>query len=363
MAIQDSRQDRHGDGLQEMRGTDRESARLAALKAYQILDTGRDHAFDAITELAIRIYQVPASTISLVDKDRIWFKSQQGLPVNEIERVPGLCATAIESDGPYLINDASQDQRSCENPLVTGGLGLRFYAAIPLRTRAGHALGTLTIIDTQPRALTLDELEDLKALARVTIELIEHSLAVHQVAALNETLGELNTRLQIQANHDELTSLLNRRATMAQLEKMHALSVREQKPLSLILADLDYFKAINDQYGHVAGDQILVQVAHRLNQVARQSDYVGRIGGEEFMVIMYPCSEADARQVAERIMQEFARAAFSLPNGATVALTVSIGIYSSESREIPDVKAIFKSTDDALYKAKHQGRNRISIVP
>lgn len=346
-----------------MIGAGQESARLEALKAYQILDTGRDQAFDAVTELAMRIYQVPASTISLVDKGRIWFKSHQGLPVNEIERVPGLCASAIESDGPYLINDASQDNRSCQNPLVTGDLGLRFYAAIPLRTHDGFAIGTLTIIDTKPRALGMEALEDLKKLARITIELIEHSLAVHKVAALNQSLGELNSRLEVQANHDEMTGLLNRRATMAQLEKVHALSVREHKPLSLILADLDHFKAINDQYGHIAGDQILVQVSERLQSVARQSDYVGRIGGEEFMILMYPCSEADARQVAERIMQEFGRVPFLLPDGATVELTVSIGIYSSESRVIPDVKAIFKSTDDALYMAKHQGRNRISIVP
>ena len=120
-----------------------EFQRMAAVRRYDVLDTPPDGAFDRITALAARRFGVPISIISIVDEDRIWFKSRHGLPVGQIGRDPGLCASAILSNDPYILTDASIDPRSLANPLVAGDFGLRFYAGVPLTTSDGHNLGTL----------------------------------------------------------------------------------------------------------------------------------------------------------------------------------------------------------------------------
>ena len=124
-----------------------ESNRLQALKRYEILDMPPEGNFDRITLLASKVFNVPIAIVSLVDEDRIWFKSSQGLgDVNEIGKSPGLCASAILSDEVYLVEDARNDPRSLANPLVTGAFGLEFYAAAPLKTQDGHNLGTFCAI-------------------------------------------------------------------------------------------------------------------------------------------------------------------------------------------------------------------------
>ena len=154
-----------------------EKERLAAVRRYDILDTPPDGAFDRITALAARRFKVPISIISIVDEDRIWFKSHHGLEVDAIGREPGLCASAILSREAYVLVDASVDPRALANPLVAGEFGLRFYAAVPLTTQDGHNLGTLCVIDKEPRPVTQDEIDDLKDLASLVIDQLELRLA------------------------------------------------------------------------------------------------------------------------------------------------------------------------------------------
>ncbi len=152
---------------------DDEARRLAAVRRYDVLDTPPDGAFDRITALAARLCRVPISTITIVDEDRIWFRSSHGVEVEEIGRDAGLCASAILHDGPYVVADAASDPRTLAHPLVRGELGLRFYAAAPLMTEDGHRLGTLNIIDVEPRAVTDDELAHLQDLAAVVMDELE----------------------------------------------------------------------------------------------------------------------------------------------------------------------------------------------
>ena len=154
-----------------------EAKRMAAVRRYDILDTPPDGAFDRITALAARRFGVPISIVSIVDEDRIWFKSHHGLPVEQIDREPGLCASAILGDDPYLLPDASIDPRSLANPLVAGDFGLRFYAGVPLKTSDGHNLGTLCVIDKEPRPIDEKQIEDLKDLASVVMDQIEMQLS------------------------------------------------------------------------------------------------------------------------------------------------------------------------------------------
>jgi two-component sensor histidine kinase len=167
-----------------------EPQRLAAVRRYDILDTPPDGAFDRITALAARRFGVPISIISIVDYDRIWFKSHHGVPVEQIGRDPGLCASAILSDDPHILTDASIDARSLANPLVAGDFGLRFYAGVPLTTDDGHNLGTLCIIDKEPRPIDQSQIDDLKDLAAIVMDQIEMQLSARQAVSQAELMAK-----------------------------------------------------------------------------------------------------------------------------------------------------------------------------
>ena len=160
-----------------------EAQRLEALRRFDVLDTPRDGAFDRITRLASEILEMPISIVSLVDHDRIWFKSTHGLEgVDEIDRVPGLCASAILGEEIWEIKDAKVDPRALANPLVAGEFGLRFYAGSPLRTGDGYNLGTLCVIDKRPRALTEKQARVLHDLAALVVDELELRLAARRQA-------------------------------------------------------------------------------------------------------------------------------------------------------------------------------------
>ena len=170
------------DGAASIRASD-EAARLEAVHRYHILDTPQDGAFDRITALASRLFSVPIAIVSVVDQDRIWFKSHHGLDVEEVDREPGLCASAILQNEPWIIEDARLDSRSLANPLVAGALGLQFYAGIPLHTPDGHNLGTLCIMDRHPRTLAHEELTTLEDLAAIVMHDLEQRMQSQQSAS------------------------------------------------------------------------------------------------------------------------------------------------------------------------------------
>ncbi len=153
-----------------------ETKRMENLRHYEILDTPPDGAFDEITSLAAKIFDVPVAIISLVDSDRIWFKSAYGLDVDEISRDPGLCSSAILSDDIYCVENARVDARTLSNPLVAGVMGLQFYAAAPLKSKAGFNLGTICIIDKTPRKLSAKEASILMQLSRIVMDQVELKL-------------------------------------------------------------------------------------------------------------------------------------------------------------------------------------------
>lgn len=166
-----------------------EADRMAAVRRYQILDTPPDGSFDRVTALAARRFGVPISIISIVDHDRIWFKSHHGLDVQQIGRDPGLCASAILSSEAHILIDASTDIRSLANPLVAGDFGLRFYAGVPLETSDGFNLGTLCVIDKSPRTVDQDQIDDLKDLASLVVDQLELRLAARQAVEKAELLA------------------------------------------------------------------------------------------------------------------------------------------------------------------------------
>lgn len=217
-----------------------EEGRLAAVRRYDVLDTPPDGAFDRITALAARLFGVPISIISIVDHDRIWFKSHHGLDASEIGRDPGLCASAICQVEPWLVNDAQLDVRTIDNPLVAGELGLRFYFGVPLTTMDGFNLGTLNVIDFEPREVTDDEVATLTDLAAIVVDELEVRIAVR-------TKLEERRQRALELNDDVVQGL-----AVAQLALQAG---REEQALAAIDSTLGAAQGIVGELLESAGDR------------------------------------------------------------------------------------------------------------
>lgn len=187
-----------------------EAARLAAIRRYDVLDTPPDGAFERVTRLAARLLRTPIAIVSIVDEDRIWFKSKYGLDVSQIDRAPGLCASAILHDEPWIVSDARHDPRTLANPLVASSFGLQFYAGAPLHTQDGYNLGTLCVIDREPRVVDEDEKQVLVDLAAIVIDELELRLAARNVltaADERETMTRKRQQQAMQLNDDVVQAL------------------------------------------------------------------------------------------------------------------------------------------------------------
>ncbi|MDP9797888.1 signal transduction histidine kinase [Catenuloplanes nepalensis] len=179
-----------------------EAGRLAMLHDLEVLDTDPEQEFDDIVKLASHVCGVPMSLVSLVDADRQWFKAKVGTEVDETSRDVSFCAHAILGKDLLVVPDVHEDRRFADNPLVAGDPGVRFYAGAPLVTSDGFALGTLCVVDSEPRRLNLDQLQALRALSRqVTAQLELRRYA----KALNRTVARLQ---DIERRRDDFANLL-----------------------------------------------------------------------------------------------------------------------------------------------------------
>jgi sigma-B regulation protein RsbU (phosphoserine phosphatase) len=168
-----------------------EAERIAAVRRYDILDTPPDGTFDRIAALAADLFDVPIGIVSIVDTDRIWFKAHHGVDVTEIDRDPGLCASAILGDEPWIVTDARNDPRALANPLVAGDFGLQFYAGVPLTTHDGYNLGTLCVLGHHPRGVSDRQSRVLSELAALVVHELELRLEAREaVAAAGRRLRE-----------------------------------------------------------------------------------------------------------------------------------------------------------------------------
>ncbi len=159
-----------------------EKERLQTLRELLILDTAPERRFDLLTQYAATLFEVPIALVSLVDENRQWFKSRQGIEATETPRSVSFCHHAILQHGTLVINDTLEDPRFQNNPLVTGEPGIRFYAGAPLRMNNGHLVGTLCIIDRKPRQLDAAQLAELEELSRIV------ALELQGIAATDQFL-------------------------------------------------------------------------------------------------------------------------------------------------------------------------------
>ena len=313
-----------------------EECRLEELRSFDILDTLPDPSFDRITLLAKTVFQTPIALISLVDTDRQWFKSNQGLEAPETPRAHAFCHYTIQQNEPLIIEDATLDPRTKDNPLVTGDPFIRFYAGAPLMTRNGYKLGSLCIIDRKPQTIDMDKTTVLQTLAAMVVDEME---------------------LRKLAGNDSLTGALTRRA----FDEAAALALlRTQRHLTActaLMIDLDHLKGINDQFGHAAGDALLMKTVQICRENLRKTDPIGRRGGDEFCILLEDTNAEGACIVAERIRKALASMSLDI-DGKTIHLTASFGLAQWRSSD-KTVENLLARADEALYCAKENGRNAI----
>lgn len=319
---------------------DDEPARLAALKRLAVLDTPAEEPFEHVVSLVRSILNVPIAAVSLIDADRQWFKARAGLTPTETPRSVSFCSHAIEDTRPFLIEDAREDDRFAGNPLVTGDPGIRSYAGIPLRTAEGYNVGALCAIDRKPRTFEPSEVAMLENLARI----VEKELELRRIA-----------------ERDVLTGALTRRAfaerAMVEIDRFH----RYGRPTTLVLADLDHFKSVNDTHGHIAGDCVLREVARLVTEIKRDGDVLGRLGGEEFAVLLPETHAGPAHAAVERFRKTLEDHRIALADGTTIQVTASFGIAEA-GQNITSVDEWLAAADKPLYAAKRLGRNRSELA-
>lgn len=315
-----------------------EPARQAALDRYQVLDTPPEPSFDRITELVRSILGVPISVVSLVDRDRQWFKARAGIEASETPRDISFCNHSIRQRIPMVIPDAREDARFCNSPLVTANPNIRSYAGIPLETPDGYNIGSLCAIDTVPRQFDAAQIAILQNLAALAVDQLE---------------------LRRIAERDHLTGALTRRAFLAEMNGAIALFERHQRPASLLLFDIDHFKHVNDTHGHPVGDQVIQGVVQLCGALQRPSDSLGRLGGEEFGILLPETGQEDAAKAAQRFCDAIAATEMASPLRLNV--TASFGVAEIGTGRTTG-ESWLATADVALYQAKRDGRNRIAIA-
>lgn len=310
-----------------------EPGRIAALRRLEVLDTVPEAQFDKIVALVCTVLEVPSAAVTLVDEHRQWNKAREGLAAAELPRSASFCSHTIRQREPLVVEDATLDPRFAENVFVTAPGGIRAYAGVPLTTADGYNVGALCAIDVVPRRFTPAQLEVLVKFAQLVVDELE----LRQIAAT-----------------DQLTGALSRRGFLAVIDKELARYRRGGAPAALILLDIDHFKRVNDSWGHATGDTVLRELVACCVAQLRPNDTVGRLGGEEFALLLPDCGPAAALATAERMRGAIAATGFGVDRALTV--TASFGIAPHTGQRVAETW--IAAADAPLYMAKRTGRNR-----
>lgn len=317
-----------------------EEGRILALERYDILDAPEEASFENVMNLVQMVLKVPMCAISLVDRNRLCFKAQRGLGVDEVPRRNTLCDIAISQTTPLAVEDVFTDLRFADCALSLAQPRVRSYLGIPLRSPEGYNIGTLCVMDTVPRLFAETDYAVLNNFAKVIMNDLE---------------------LRQAASKDHLTGTLSRRAWIEKSELEVERAARYKRPISLAVLDIDRFKYVNDTFGHPAGDRVIKYIAALCKKMIRKSDYCGRLGGEEFAIMMPETGLADAYTVTERIRASFEKALIDVGAANPLSCTISVGVTERARHEL-ELAPFVRRADEALYQAKNDGRNRVEAA-
>lgn len=316
-----------------------EHERLRDLERFGVLGNRSDIHLDRLVELACLIFAVPMAAISLVTSDRQWFLAEKGLHITETPRGVAFCAHAIMGDSVMVVPNALKDERFSRNPLVTSDPQIRFYAGAPLRSSSGHNLGTLCVIDCRPLEPTPEQIRELELLSQLVMR-------------------ELDLRRQ--RFLCPITGLPIRQQFLRIAEQEFQRARIEGRGLSLLLFDIDNFRAINNRWGHQAGDDVMADLCKMTRQFLREADFAGRLGDGEFALLLVDSPPEHAMQTAESLRQ----AVSTMPgvhSHSDVQLHISGGLTSLGSHDKAFGDLLLRA-EQALHLAKSNGRNQIATL-
>jgi len=308
-----------------------EPERLHALRTLKILDTSHEERFDRVTRMAKRMFGVPISLVSLIDEDRQWFKSAQGIEVSETSREVSFCGHAINQDGLFIIPNAIEDERFHDNPLVIDAPNIRFYAGYPLKLRQGINIGTLCLIDSKPREMDEEDRQLLRDLGAM----IEQEIKSIQMATL-----------------DALTMISNRLGFMTLVDHSLKICRRNKLSVSLMLFDLNKFKAINDTYGHHEGDFALITFAKIMLKSFRESDIIARLGGDEFVVMLLGANEQSIQTILDQFKVSTDNVNKTLNKPYSIQYSVGFAHFPHDTDK--SIEEMLQAADAAMFADKRQ---------
>jgi diguanylate cyclase (GGDEF)-like protein len=268
----------------------------------------------------------------------------------------------IKTGQPRIINDLegyleNHPQSDSTSKIVAEGM--RSSLTCPL-IAVGKPFGFLFFSSMKKNAYNEGHQGFFLEIAGQLSVILEKSRLYQDLLTATEKLQEAKVALEHQATRDSLTELWNRRSVLDLLKREMARASREERPLAAVMVDIDHFKRINDEIGHLAGDEVLRELTQRVGSCLRSADILGRLGGEEFLIVLYPGDEQTAREVMERARQACAAHPVKTEAGELV-VTVSLGAAIVEHVNGLDVPTVLRTADSALYRAKNEGRNRSMV--
>jgi diguanylate cyclase (GGDEF)-like protein len=351
---------RHG-GMIEASKPANEEERMASLEAARILDTPIEERFERITRMVCQLLNVPMSSFTLVDAERQWFKSAQGIKGSESPRDISFCGHTILEDNLLHVSDAREDHRFADNPLVTGAPFISFYAGYPVRAPDGHKIGTLCAVDTQPRELTPEQIRTLRDLAAM----VETELRANILSKAESDIRNQHDKDSRRGLVDPLTRLWNRYGIMDMLRREWEEAAQTQQPIAIAKVDIDHFKSVNEQYGHQLGDAVLQIVARDFLSALRREDAVGRLGAEEFLIVLPGCLPSALFPTVDRLRLAVTKTPVNTGIGE-IHLTASFGAAAEVPKPgegtLQAIEKLLTRADDALSRAKRAGRNQVKTA-
>jgi diguanylate cyclase (GGDEF)-like protein len=321
-----------------------EAERLKNLDYLKILYTPAEERFDRITRIARRIFDVPVALVTLVSEDTLWFKSNQGFYDIEAPREISFCGHSILCEGPLIIQNAEKDPDFFDNPLVTSGPRIRFYAGFPIRFH-GTPLGTLCVMDMVRRQFNPSDVDALRGLAAWTEnELKLNRMSVAQMKLISK-LNESERRSMI----DPVTRVWNRTAMEQVLESEVARAKRRKTAMALLQVGVIGFEGIVGRHGETAGDEVLREVTQRIRNCVRPHDVVGRVDNHEFLIFLGGRNAVETKSIASRISARIADEPVKVENKA---IPVRLNIGAAASRTVTDLmlRKLKKLADAAMYE-------------
>ena len=336
-----------------------ERERQHALDLLRVHDVRPTDRLAEIVALAAEVCGVTMAGVSVVDAERVHYLAGVGIPpadsLSGVARDASFCTYAILETQPLVVPDASTDARFFDLPMLSGDPPVRFYASVPLIEHGGHAIGALWVMSSEPRDLDGAQLSALSVLSRQAMAQLQlAALESDHVGALDE-LEMARRNLEFLMTHDALTGLHNRKAALDLVEGLVPLNEAGSMNTAVLFIDLDDFEDVNDELGHDAGDRVLVTLADRLHLGARGDDFVARLAGDQFVIVVPHAPPLAPEQMARRVLQMV-----SIPveyHGAAITMTASVGV-ARWGGTVRDAADLIASGDAAMRYAKAEGKNR-----